>query len=164
MHGCKSWTVKKAECQRIDGFELWCWRKLLRVPWTARRANQSIINEISLEYSLKGLMMKLSSNTLATWYKELIHWKRSWCWERLKARGEGDDRGWDGWMASPIQCTWVWVDSESWWWTGRPCVLRFMGSERVGHNWATELNWRNKNKINFHQEVGVLNIFNAFFY
>ena len=82
-----------------------------------------------------------NSNTLATSYEELPHWKRPWCWEGLGAGGEGDDRGWDGWMASPTQCTWVWVNSGSWWWTGRPGVLQFMGSQRVGHNWVTELNW-----------------------
>ena len=73
--------------------------------------------------------------------KELTHLKRPWCWERWKAGGEGDDRGWDGWMASPTWWAWVWVNSGSWWWTGRPGVLRFMGSQRVRHDWATELNW-----------------------
>ena len=82
-----------------------------------------------------------NSNTLATSCKELTHWKRLWCWEGLGAGGEGNDRGWDGWMASLTQWTWVWVNSGSWWWTGRPGVLRFLGSQRVGHNWATELNW-----------------------
>ena len=82
-----------------------------------------------------------NSNLLATWGKELTHWKRPWRWERLKAGGEEEDRGWDGWMASPTQWTWVWVDSRSWWWTGRPGMLQFMGSKRVRHNWATELNW-----------------------
>ena len=82
-----------------------------------------------------------SSNTLATWYEGLTHWKRPWCWERLKVGGEGDARGWDGWMASLTQQTWVWVNSGSWWWTGRPGVLWFMGLQRVGHDWATELNW-----------------------
>ena len=82
-----------------------------------------------------------NSNTLDTWCQELTHLKRSWCWERLMAGGEGDDRGWDGWMASPTQWTWVWVDSGSWWWTGRPGVLWFMGSQRVRHNWVIELNW-----------------------
>ena len=77
----------------------------------------------------------------ATWCKELTHWKRPWCWERMKAGGEGDDRGWDGWMASWTQWMWVWVNSGSWWWTGRPGVLWFMGSQRIGHDWATELNW-----------------------
>ena len=80
-----------------------------------------------------------NSNTLATWWEELIHLKRPWCWERLRAGGEGDDRRWDGWMASPTQWTWVWVDSSSWWWTERPGVLQFMGLQRVRHNWATEL-------------------------
>ena len=124
----------------IDAFELWCWRRLLRVPWTARRSNQSILKEITPGCSWKDWCWSLNSNTLATWCKELTHLKRPWCWERLKA-GEGDDRGWDGWMASPIQWTRVWVDSRSWWWTGRPGVLWFMGSQRVRHNWATELNW-----------------------
>ena len=82
-----------------------------------------------------------NSNTLATWCKELTHLKRLWCWERLRAGGEGDNRGWDGWMASPTQWTWVWLNSGSWWWTGRSSVLWFMGSQRVGHDWATELNW-----------------------
>ena len=82
-----------------------------------------------------------NSNTLATSCEELTHLKRPWWWERLRAGENGDDRGWDGWMASPTQWTWVWVNSGSWWWTGRPGVLRFMGSQRVGHDWATELNW-----------------------
>ena len=82
-----------------------------------------------------------NSNTLATWYEELTHLKRPWCWKRLRAGGEGHDREWDGWMASPTRWTWVWVDSGSWWWTGRPVVLWFMGSQRVGHDWVTELNW-----------------------
>ena len=73
--------------------------------------------------------------------KEKTHWKRLWCWEGLGAGGEGDDRGWDGWMASPTRCTWVWVNSGSWWWTGRPGVPWFMGSQRVSHDWVTELNW-----------------------
>ena len=79
--------------------------------------------------------------TLATSCKDLTHWKRLWCWEGLGTGGEGDDRGWDGWMASQTRWTWVWVNSGSCWWTGRPGVLRFMGSQRVGHDWATELNW-----------------------
>ena len=82
-----------------------------------------------------------NSNILATSCEELTHWKRLWCWEGLGAGGEGDNRGWDGWMASPTRYTWVWVNSRSWWWTGRTGVLRFMGSQRVGHDWATELNW-----------------------
>ena len=140
MSGCESWTVKKAEHWRIDAFELWCWRRVLRVPWTARRSNQSILKEISPVH-WKDWRWSWNSNTLATSCKELTHWKRPWCWEGLGAGGEGDDRGWDGWMASPTQWTWVWVNSGSWWWTGRPGMLQFMGSQRVGHDWATELNW-----------------------
>ena len=138
MYGCESWTIKKAEHRRIDAFELWCWRRLLSVPWTARRTTQSILKEISPEYSLEGLMLKLKLNTLATWCEELIYWKRPWCWERLKVGGEGDDRGWDGWMASLTQRTWVWVSSRSWWWTGKPGVLQPMGSES---DITEQLNW-----------------------
>ena len=94
-----------------------------------------------------------NSNTLATWCKELTYLKRHWCWERLRDGGEGDNRGWDGWMASPTQWTWVWVDSSSWWWTGRPGALQFMGLQRVGHDWATELELeavcQNKCKLNY---------------
>ena len=142
MYGCESWTIKKAECRRTDAFELWCWRRLLRGPWTARRSNHSMLKEISPECSWEGQMLKPKLQYLATWWEELTHWKRPWCWERLRAGGEGDDRGWDGWMASPTRWTCVWVDSGSWWWTGRPGMLQFMGSQRVGHDWATELNWR----------------------
>ena len=135
MYGCESWTVKKAEHQKIDGVELWCWRRLLRVPWTARRSNQSIVKEISPGCSLEGLMLKLKLQY--SWCEELTHWKRPWCWERLKAGGEGGDRGWDGWMASLTRWTWVWVDSGSWWWTGRPGVLQSVGSQSVGHDWPS---------------------------
>ena len=154
MYGCESWTVKKAERRRIDAFELWCWRRLLKVPWTARRSNQSI---------LKGFLWRdwcwsWSSSTLATSFEELTHWKRLWCWEGLGARGEGNDRGWDGWMASLTRWMWVWVNSGSWWWTGRPGVLRFMGSQRVGHDWVTDLIWsliplNNVLFVRFHSQV-----------
>ena len=87
-----------------------------------------------------------NSNILATWCEELIHWKRPWCWERLKSGGEGDNRGWDGWMASLTQWTWVWVNSRSWRWTGRPGMLQSMGWQRVVHDWKTELNWLNRSK------------------
>ena len=80
-----------------------------------------------------------------TWCEELTHWKRPWCWERLKVGGEGDDRGWDSWMASPTRWTWVWASSKSWWWTGKPGMLQSMGSQGVGHDWVTELNWGTKN-------------------
>ena len=123
MYGCESWTIKKAEHWRIDAFELRCWRRLLRVPWTERRSNQSILKEISPEYSLERRMLKLKLQYFGIWCEELTHLKSTWCWERLKVGGEGDDRGWDGWMASPTRWTWVWVNSESWWWTGRPGML-----------------------------------------
>ena len=124
---------------RIDAFELWCWRRLLRVPWTARRSNQSILKEISLNIHWKDWCWSWDSNTLANWCEELTHWKRPWCWEKLKAGGEGDDRVWDGWMVSLTQWTWVWVNSRSWQWTGRPGVLQSMEWRRVRHDWATEL-------------------------
>ena len=144
IYGCESWTIKKAEHWRIDAFELWCWRRLLRVRWTARRSNQFILKEISHEYSLEGLMLKLKLQYFGHWCKELTHWKRPWCWERLKVGGEGDDRGWDGWMASLTWWTWVSASSGSWWWTGKPGCFSPWGwkeldmTERL--NW-TELNW-----------------------
>ena len=113
MYGCESWTINKAEHWRIDAFEPWCWRRLLRVPWTARRFNQSILKEISPECSLEGLMLKLKLQYFG--HLMLTHLKRPWCWERLKAGGEGVGRRWDGWMASPTQWTWVWENSGSWW-------------------------------------------------
>ena len=140
MYGCESWTVKKAERQRIDAFEVWCWRRRLRVPWTGRRSNQSILKEI-LGVHWKDWCWSWNSSTLATSCEELTHWKRPWCWEGLGAGGEGDDRGWDGWMVSPTRWAWIWVDSRSWWWTGRPGVLWFMGSQGVGHDWVTGVNW-----------------------
>ena len=94
-----------------------------------------------LDIHWKDWCWSWNANTLATWCRKLAHLKRPWFEERLKVGGEGDNRGWDGWVASPTQWTWVWVNSESWWWTGRPGVLQFMGSQRVRHDWATELNW-----------------------
>ena len=120
MYGCESWKIKKAECQRIGAFELWCWRRLLRVPWTARRSNQSILRRSVLSVHWKDWCWSWNSNTLATS-----------CQERFKAGGEGDDRGWDGWMASPTQWTWVWANSGRWWWTGKSVVLKSMGSPRL---------------------------------
>ena len=138
MYGCESWTAEKAECWRVDAFELWCWGILLRVPWTSRRSSQSILKEISPEYSLKDWGWSRSSNTLVTWCEELTYWKRPLCWEGLKAGREGDDRGWDGWMASPTLWTWIWVNSRSWWWTGKPGMLQSLGlqSDRT-----EQLNW-----------------------
>ena len=120
----------------------WCFwtvvlEKTLRVLWTARRSNQSILKKISPKYSLERLVLKLK---LQYFGHHLSHLKRPWSWERLKAGGEWDDRGWDGWMASLTQWTWVWVNPGSWCWTGRPGMLQSMGSQRVRHDWATELN------------------------
>ena len=138
MYGCESWTVKKAERQRIDAFDLWCWRRLLRVPRTARRSKQSILKEINPGISLEGMMLKLKLQ----YFGQLMQRVDSlWCWEGLGAGGEGDDWGWDGWMVSQTRWTWVWVNSGRWWWTGRPGMLWFMGAQRVGHDWVTKLNW-----------------------
>ena len=127
----------------INGFELWCWRRLLRVPWTARKPNPSILKEISPEYSLEVLMLKLQ---YFGHLKKLNHLKRPWCWERLKVGREGDDRGWDGWMVLLTQWTWVWASSGSWWWTGKSGVLQSMEWQRVGHDRATELKLSHSNK------------------
>ena len=132
--GCESWTIKTAEGQILDAFELWCWRRLLRVPWTARRSNQSTLKEISPKYSLKGLMLKLKFQYFGHLMKRTDSLeKKLWCWERLKAE-EGADRGWYGWMASPTRWTWVWVNSRSWWCTERPGMLQSMGSQWVRHD------------------------------
>ena len=144
MYGCENWTIKKAECQRIDAFELRCWRRLLRVPWTARRSNQSILKEISPDIHWKDWCWSWNSQYFGHLMQRADSFEKTWCWGRLRAGGEGDHRGWDGWMASPTQCTWVWVGSRSWWWAGRPGVLRFMGSQnRTQLSDCTELNWIN---------------------
>ena len=141
MSGCESWTIKKAECHRIDAFEPWCWRRLLRVPWTERRSNQSILKEISPEYSLEGLMLKLKLQQFAH-----LMWRADSLEKTLRLgkiegrrRGTTEDEmvGWHQWLDGH----WVWASSGSWWWTGRPGVLQSMESQRVGHNWVTELNW-----------------------
>ena len=113
LYGCENWTIKQAECRRIDAFELWCWRTLLRVLWNARRSNQSILRKSVLNIHWKDWCWSWNSNPLATWCEELTPWKRPRCWERLKTGGEGDDRGWDGLMASPTRWTWVWASSGS---------------------------------------------------
>ena len=129
MYGCESRTIKKNESRRIDAFELWYWKRLLRVPWTARRSNQSNLKEISPQYLLKGLMLKLKLQYFGHLMRRADHCKRPWCWERLMAGREGDDEGWDVWMASLTQYTCVWTNSGDWWWTGRPGVLQSIGSQ-----------------------------------
>ena len=153
MSGCESWPIKKAEYWRIDSFQLWCWRRLLRVPWTAMGSNQSILQEISPEYSLEGLALKLKLQYFGhlmqrndSLEKTLMLGKIEG-WERLKAGGEGDNRGWDAWTVSPTHCTWVWVNSKNLWWTGKPGVLQCMESQGIGHDWVTELNWTVKYNV-----------------
>ena len=141
IYRCQSWTIKKAERWRIDAFELWCWIRPLRVPWNAGRSNQSILKEISPEYLLEGLMLKLKLQ-----YSGHLMWRtdsleKTSMLGKTEAGGEGDDRGWDGRMASPTWWTWVWASSGSWWWTRKPSVLQSVGSQRVRHDWVTELNW-----------------------
>ena len=134
MYGCESWTIKKAEHQTIDAFELWCWRSLLKVPWTARRSNQSLVKKISPEYSLEGLMLKLQYFGHLMWRIESFE-KTLMLGKIEGGRRRGRQRI-DGWMASLTQWTWVWINSRSWWWTGKPGMLQSMGSQRVGHDWA----------------------------
>ena len=137
MYGCESWTIEKAERWRIDDFELWCWRRLLRVPWTPRRSNQSILKEISSGCSLEGLMLKLKLQ-----YFDHVLWRAD-SFEKTLMLGKnegGRRRGWQRmrWLDGQTRWTWLWANSGSWWWTGRPGVLQSMGSQRVGHDWATE--------------------------
>ena len=137
-YGCESWTIKKAEHWRIDAFELWYWRKLLS-PLDCKEI-QPVHPKGNLNIHWKNCCWSWNSNTLATWCEELTHLKRPWCWKRLRIGREGDDRGWDGWMASPIQWTCIWVNSGSWWWTGRPGMLQYIvaKSQTWLNNW-TEL-------------------------
>ena len=122
MSGCERWTIKKVEHQRIYAFELWCWTRLLRVPWTARRSKESILKEISPEYSLAGCNLHYFGQLIGR--TDLF--KRPQCWERLKAGGKGEDRRWNCWVKSSTGWTWVWASSGSWWWTGKPAMLHPM--------------------------------------
>ena len=140
MYRCESWSIKKAKCQKIDAFEL-CWRRLLRVPWIARRSNQSILKEIRPEYSLQGLMLKLKLQYLGHLMCRTDSLEKPWCWEDWMQEKKGTTEGWDGWMALPTWWTWVWASSGIWWSTRKPSVLQSIGLQRVGHNWVTELNW-----------------------
>ena len=140
--GCESWTIKKVEHQRTDAFELWCWRRLLESLGQQEDPTSPSYRKSVLNIHWKDWCWSWNSNILAPRCEELIHSKRPWSWERLKVGGEGDNRGWDGWMESPTQWTWVWVNSGSQWWTGGPGMLQSMESQRVGNDSATELNWR----------------------
>ena len=135
--------MSELDCEEGWAPKNWCF-------WTVmlEKTLESLLDckELSvLNIHWKDWCWSWNFNTLTTSCEELTLWKRPWCWEGLGAGGEGDDRGWDGWMASPTRCTWVWVNSGSWWWTGRLGMLQFMGLQRVGHDWATELNWTDSN-------------------
>ena len=138
MYGCESWTIKKAERRRIDAFELWCWRRLLRVPWTARRSNQSILKEISPEYSLEGLLLKLKLQYFGHLMQRTDSFEKTLMLGKIEGRrrrAQQKMRWLDGITDSMD------ISSGDWWWTGKPGVLQSMGSQRVRHNRATELNW-----------------------
>ena len=143
MYGWESWTIKEAESQRIDAFELWYWRRLLRVLWTARRSNQSILKEISPGCSLEGLMLMLKLQYSGHLMWRADSFKKTLMLGKIEGRRRGRQRM--RWLNGIMtRWTWVWVDSSSWWWIGKPGVLWFTGSQRVGHDWATELNWTQK--------------------
>ena len=141
MYGCESWTVNKAERWRIDAFEVWCWRRLLRVPWTARRSSQSILKEISPEYSSERLILKLKLQYFGHLMWRTDSLEKTKCWKDWRREEKGVTEDKVVWMASPTQWTWAWVNSGSWWWTGKPGMLQSMRSQRVGQDWVTELNW-----------------------
>ena len=123
MCGCETWTIKKSECWRIDAFELWCWKRLLRVSWTARRSNQSILKEINPEYSLEGLMLKLKFQYFGHLMQRTDSFEKTLMLGKIEGGRRRGRRGWDGWMALLTQWTWVGASSGSWWWTGKSGVL-----------------------------------------
>ena len=144
MYVCESWTIKKAECQwkRIDAFELWCWRGLLKVSWTARWSNQSTLKKISPEYSLEGLMIKLKLQYIGHLMPRTDSLEKTLILGKIKGRKRRGPQRMRCWLASSTQWTWVWASSTSWCWTGKTGVLQSMGSQRVTHEWVNELNWR----------------------
>ena len=148
MYGCENWAIRKAECQRIDAFELWCWKRLLRVPWTARRSHQSILKELSPEYSLEGLMLKLKLQYFGHLMQRTDSFEKTLMLGKIEGRRR---RGWQRMRWSDgitiTQWTWVWGSSRSWWWTGRAGVLWFMGLPRVRDDCVTELNWTASNAL-----------------
>ena len=162
MYGCESWTVKKAECWRIDAFELWCWRRLLRVPWTARRSNQSdfqlIWNSDPTEIWIFIGMTDAKAETPVLWSLDM----KNWSLEKTLMLGKIEGRRRRGWQRMKwldgitTLWTWVWAGSKSWWWIGKSGMLQSMGLQRVGHDWVTELNWEIKSKVRFYQLDGLL--------
>ena len=146
MYGCESWTIKKAECQKN-----WCFRtvvleKTLESPLDCKEI-QPVLPKGDHPWVFIG---RTDVEAETPWCKELTHLERPWCWERLRAGGEGDDRGLDDWMASPTRWMWVWAISGSWWWTGKPGVMQSKGLQRVWHDWVTELNWSGIRPLLFH--------------
>ena len=162
MYGCESWTIKKADCWRTDAFELWCWRRLLRVPWTAR-SNQSILKEISPEYSLEGPMLKLKLQYFGHLMRRADLLEKTRILAKVEGRRRGDNRGWDGWMASPTQWPWVWASSGNWLWPGKPGVLQSIGHKESDtlSNWS-ELNFlESLGKNLFSYSFGLFAVFNS---
>ena len=150
-HKGENWTIKKAEHWSIDAFELCCWRRLLRVLWTARRTNQSILKEINPEYSLEGLMLKLKLQYFGHLMQRTDTLEKILMLGKIKGRRRGNDRGWDGWMSSLTRWTWIWANSGRWWMTGRPGMLQSMDLQRVRHDWVTkqqQTTLKEKNDIN----------------
>ena len=141
MNWCESWTIKNAEWWRTDAFELWCWGRLLRVTWTSRRSNQSILKEITPECSLEGLMLKLKLQYFCHLMRRIDTLEKTLMLGKTDGRRRGQMTGWDGCVASPTRWTWIWAGFKSWWWTGKPGILQSMGSHRVEQDWATKLNW-----------------------
>ena len=156
MYGRESWTIKKAEHRRIDAFELWCWRRRLRASRTTKRSNQSILKEISPEYPLEGLMLKLKFQYFGHLMQRLTL-EKTLMLGKIEAEGQGDNRGWDGWTASPTRWTWVWVNSGRQWWTGKPRVPQSMGlqSQTQQSNWTELIDYKMTkiNIFNFRKEI-----------
>ena len=159
-YGCENWTIMKTMCQRIYAFELLCWRSLLRVPWTARRSNQSTLKEMSPDIHWKDWCWSWRSYTFSTWWEVLTHWKRSWFWERLKAGGEGNDRGWDGWIASLTWWTWLWANSRCWWWAEKLAWDSSLGCRESDMteqlNWTEWIEWDKKLVLFFGFSVSII--------
>ena len=136
-YNCESWTIQKADWWRIDAFELWCWRRFLRLPWRAKRSNQSILREINPEYHWKDWCWSWNTSILVMWSEHLTHWKKSLILGKTESRKRRGIRGWDGCIASSVQWTWTWANFKRCWGT-EGLQMQSMGSQRVGHDWVTE--------------------------